>query len=55
MKTQLVRIADVAFIGPFMIYAATKLKGNDKAIMTALGVATMIYNGINFIKYEKSN
>jgi hypothetical protein len=55
MKTQLVRIADVAFIGPFMIYAATKLKGNDKAIMAALGVATIIYNGINFIKYEKSN
>lgn len=55
MKSQLVRIADVAFIGPFMLYASTKLKGSDKAIMAALGVATIIYNGINYIKYEKSN
>lgn len=54
MKTQVVRIADVAFIGPFMLYAATKLKDQDRAIMIALGLATIIYNGINFIKYENS-
>jgi hypothetical protein len=44
----------VAYIGPFMLYAATKLKGRDKAIMTALGLATIIYNGINFVKNEKA-
>jgi hypothetical protein len=44
----------VAYIGPFMLYAATKLKGQDKAIMTALGLATIIYNGINFVKNEKA-
>lgn len=53
MKTQLIRIADVVFIGPFMIYAANKLKGPDKAILKALGIATIIYNGINYINYGK--
>jgi len=37
-----------------MIYAANKLKGQDKAILKALGIATIIYNGINYIKYEKA-
>jgi hypothetical protein len=55
MKTQLIRLADVAFIGPFMLYAATRLKGQDRTIMAALGLATIIYNGINFIKNEKAN
>jgi len=54
MKTQLVRLADVAYIGPFMLYAATKLKGQDRQIMAALGLATIIYNGINFVKNEKA-
>ena len=54
MKTQLVRILDVVFIGPFMIYAAGKLKGKDKAILKGLGIATIIYNGINYINYEKA-
>ena len=54
MKTQLIRLADVAYIGPFMLYAATKLKGHDRTIMAALGLATIIYNGINFVKNEKA-
>jgi len=54
VKTQLVRILDVVFIGPFMIYAANKLKGQDKTILKGLGIATIIYNGINYIKYEKA-
>lgn len=54
MKTQLIRLADVGFIGPFMIYAATKLKGQDRAVMAALGVATIIYNGLNYLKNEKA-
>lgn len=54
MKSQAVRIADVAFIGPFMLYAATRLKGQDPSIMAALGLATIIYNGLNYIKYENS-
>lgn len=54
MKTQLIRLADVGFIGPFMIYAATKLKGQDRTVMAALGVATIIYNGLNYLKNEKA-
>ncbi len=54
MKTQLIRLADVSFIGPFMLYAATRLKGQDRTIMAALGLATIIYNGINFVKNEKA-
>lgn len=54
MKTQLIRLVDVAFIGPFMLYAAGKLKGQDKTIMAALGIATIIYNAINYINYEKA-
>jgi hypothetical protein len=37
-----------------MLYAATKLKGQDRQIMAALGLATIIYNGINFVKNEKA-
>ena len=54
MKTQLIRLVDVAFIGPFMIYAAGKLKGQDKTIMAGLGIATIIYNAINYINNEKA-
>ena len=54
MKSQTVRLADVYLIAPFMIYAAGKLKGNNQKIMLALGFATLIYNGLNFIKYEKA-
>lgn len=54
MKTQLIRLVDVGFIGPFMLYAATRLKGQDRTIMAALGLATIIYNSINFVKNEKA-
>ena len=37
-----------------MIYAAQKLNKQDKAILTALGIATIIYNGINYVKNEKA-
>ena len=54
MKTQLIRIADVAFVGPFMLYAAMrpKLTKSEKIILTSLGIATIIYNGLNYLKYE---
>lgn len=54
MKTQLIRIADVAFVGPFMLYAAMrpKLTDSEKMILAGLGIATIIYNGLNYLKYE---
>ena len=54
MKTQLVRIADVIFFGPFMLYAASrpKLNKSQKLILATIGVGTIIYNAINYLKYE---
>ena len=54
MKTQLVRIADVVFFGPFMLYAACRRKINktQKVILATIGVGTIIYNAINYKKYE---
>ena len=54
MKTQLVRIADVIFFGPFMLYAASrpKLNKSQKLILTTIGVGTIVYNAINYLKYE---
>lgn len=54
MKPQSVRLADVFFIGPFMIYAAGKSKLNkiDRATLIGLGVATILYNGYNYIKQK---
>lgn len=54
MKTQLVRIADVVFFGPFMLYAASRPKINktQKTILATIGIGTIIYNAINYLKYE---
>lgn len=54
MKTQLVRIADVVFFGPFMLYAASrpKLNKTQKVILATIGIGTIIYNAINYLKYE---
>lgn len=49
---QPVRLLDVVFVGPLMIYAG--VKGNfDNAIKFSLigvGIATILYNGINYHK-----
>lgn len=54
MKPQSVRLADVFFIGPFMIYAAgkNKLSKTDRATLVGLGIATILYNGYNYIKQK---
>jgi hypothetical protein len=54
MKTQLVRIADVVFFGPFMLYAASrpKLNKTQKVILATIGIGTIIYNATNYLKYE---
>jgi hypothetical protein len=48
-KSQGVRALDVLIVGPFMLYAATKLRGNDRAWMTLLGILTIAYNGANYL------
>lgn len=50
---QLVRIADVLFIGPTIIYAASKTSGALSAALALIGVFTIAYNGVNF--YREAN
>lgn len=51
-NVQLVRLADVFVIGPFLIYAGTQkeLPKNIKAGLIAIGIGTIFYNGYNYLK-----
>ena len=52
-KSQNIRLLDVFFIGPYMIYISKKAKGISKLesfTLFALGVATIFYNGKNYLK-----
>lgn len=54
-KTQIIRVADVLFIGPLMTYVAVKAKNTPtwaRAALALCGVATVIFNGINFIRID---
>lgn len=51
---QLVRIADVAFVGPLLIYAGTLTKNPLlRAAFVATGLATIVFNGLNFIEISR--
>lgn len=50
-KTQLVRLADVVFIGPLMIYSSLHMKKDQEwaaFILRGLGLATILYNAGNY-------
>jgi len=52
-KTQGVRLLDVFFLGPLMIYSASQLPQRNKAARAALlffGVTTVLYNLHNFAR-----
>ena len=52
-KSQNIRLLDVFFIGPFMMYIGYKAKGIsnlERYTLFALGVATIYYNGKNYIE-----
>ena len=48
-KSQSVRALDVLVVGPYLIYASTRLRGLDRSLMLLLGVLTIAYNGANFL------
>ena len=50
-KSQGIRLADVIFIGPFLIWAARKekLSPRAKAVMAVIGVLTIGYNLKNYL------
>ena len=52
-KSKSVRLIDVFFIAPFLIYIATKANGIsdfERTILYIIGIATLVYNGRNYIE-----
>lgn len=51
-NVQIVRLADVFLIGPFLIYAGTKkhLAKSIRLGLIGIGVGTILYNGYNYMK-----
>ena len=51
-KSQLVRLVDVFIIAPYLINLSLdkKLDKTNKNILMGLGLATLIYNGANYLK-----
>jgi hypothetical protein len=50
VKAQWVRLADVFFIGPLMIWGGLKIKGVGGYTLAALGAGTIVYNGRNYLR-----
>lgn len=57
VSKQQVRLLDVFVVAPFLIYTST-LKGNPskwvRLSLLVLGVATLVYNGSNYLKEKKN-
>ncbi len=56
MKSQSVRVADVFFIGPLMIWGGLRLRGEYPAagaILAGLGGATIVYNARNWYMRDR--
>jgi|TARA_B100001559_G_C16430706_1_gene589678 hypothetical protein len=52
-KTGLVRLIDVFFIAPYLIGLSTKQKTpTARNLLFIIGVATLVYNGANYLKYN---
>jgi hypothetical protein len=50
-KSQTVRVFDVLVLGPFMVYAASRLRMGKgaRAFLAFAGVATVLYNARNYL------
>ena len=55
LDVQMIRLIDVFFIAPVLIYAGTKqeLPKSLRYTLIILGVATFLYNGHHFLKNSK--
>ncbi len=49
-KAQWVRLADVFFVGPLMIVGGRRLRGGLGDMLGLLGVLTIVYNGMNYVR-----
>jgi len=53
---QQVRIMDIVFVTPFLLWASTKTTNKQaKYGLIALGVLTLTYNGVNYLKNFKKD
>lgn len=58
MKPQSVRLADVFIIGPLMVWGGMQLREQYPgagSLLALLGVATVLYNGDNYLKMRRSH
>lgn len=56
-KTQEIRLADVFAIGPLMVWGGMKLRDEypmQGGALALLGVATVLYNGRNYLRLRRS-
>lgn len=55
VKSQTVRLLDVFLYGPFLMYASTtkKLTSTTRIGLVSLGIGTIIYNWVNYVKIQK--
>lgn len=50
-KGQAIRLFDVFALGPFMVWAGTRLKPREAGVlMVAAGVGTILLNGVNYLR-----
>lgn len=57
VKTQQVRIADVVFIGPLMIWGGLHLREDHPirgTVLALLGVSTILYNARNYQRVQSA-
>lgn len=55
-KSQMVRLIDITLLGPFMIYAGTKLPTKImKSTMILAGILTITYNLDNYLKNKATS
>ena len=55
-KSQAVRLWDIFFIAPFLVYVGYKTKGLkdwERAGIYFIGITTLLYNGRNYLKNKK--
>ena len=57
MKANIIRIADVWLLGPWLVYLALRpgrrLSDIERAALVAVGVGTVVFNGANYLKVEQ--
>lgn len=56
MKTQTIRLIDIFAIGPMMIWFSNSKDYPEiaKGFMLAAGIATILYNGMNYLEIQKT-